>query len=154
MSKRHDAKVYDKLDDLTNGFLNRPFTPTGHEMKNLLWNNKKSFTLSDLESGMVVECENGKRYLVVGETLCRHGFYADFNNFNENLSASVHMNSACEDDIIKVFKPLRCNMIDAISDSNKLGELIWQREPEIAELTMSEIAEKFGVDVERLRIKE
>lgn len=114
---------------------------------------KKDFALSDLESGMVVECENGIRYLVVGQNAYRHGGWNKLSCYNENLTTRPeHCMAGC--DIVRVFKPHNADIIDALSDSDKLGAPIWQREPEIKEVTLEEIAEKFGVEVGSLRIRE
>lgn len=113
---------------------------------------KRDFTLSNLESGMVVECKNGKRYLVAGEYLCRNNGFNKLSDYNEYLISRY--DSELGFDIVRVFKPRLRDAIDAIVSNNKLGELIWQREPEIKEVTLEEIAELLGVEVGSLRIKE
>lgn len=46
-----------------------------------------------------------------------------------------------------------CNMLLPGPTSEKYMKVIWEREPKVREITMDEIAKKFGVPVENLKIK-
>lgn len=44
---------------------------------------------------------------------------------------------------------------DYINDIvNYHGPVVWEREPEVKELALQEVADKFGIPVEQLRIKD
>lgn len=56
--------------------------------------------------------------------------------------------------IQKIFEaPLHCNYSNLIN-STRGYKVLWESEPEIKELTLQEIADKFGIPVEQVRIKE
>ena len=101
---------------------------------------KKDFILSDLESGMVVETRNGWHWIIIGDMLC-----ADKNNsdISQWLNLSNYENNLCrkwcasEFDIMKVYgkRPHGSYLFHYFR--GEYGALIWQREPDIVELTMS-----------------
>lgn len=99
---------------------------------------KKEFTKADLKTGMVVECQDGERFMVIeGEYECECGCTAnpmpigeddnwlDGMNTNSNLTNKTDPNY----NIDKVYAPKMQGigrMFDTVSDR----DLIWQRKPE------------------------
>lgn len=118
---------------------------------------KASFTKSDLKTGMVVEYRNGSRRLVLrdyqgtGEDLLIGDRWSSFNFYNEDLTYS----SGDKDyDIMKVYVAINyCDTLYLLDSKCCKCRVVWERK-EIKEVTLEQIAEKFGVDVKRLRIKE
>jgi hypothetical protein len=114
---------------------------------------------SDLRTGMMIETRNGKKALVMlgcddGDNLVCVDMnddsttYCPLRFYNENLKISA-MNCT-EDDIVKVYRSLpNCEMVSFKQTSK---DLIWERK-EFVEITMDQIAEKFGIPVEQLKIK-
>jgi hypothetical protein len=104
---------------------------------------------SDLKPGMVVEYANGERRLVVTINndlyLISRASFADVKSFNDDLT--------CDSDpkinIVKVFQPKEAASLSSLLDCSNC---IWERPKEIV-LTMQEIADKFGIPVEQLKIK-
>ena len=104
---------------------------------------------SDLKPGIVVEYVNGDKRLVVVINnelylIDTHAF-AVVESFNDDLECA----SNSDINIVKVFQPK-----EAASLSLLLGctNCIWER-PKETVLTMQEIADKFGIPVEQLKIK-
>lgn len=104
---------------------------------------------SDLKPGMVVEYANGNKRLVVVINdelylIGRHMF-AIVESFNEDLT--------CDSDpkinIVKVYQPKEAASLNSLLDCENC---IWER-PKETVLTMQEIADKFGIPIEQLRIK-
>lgn len=113
----------------------------------------KEFKKSDLKPGMVVEYDDGRRRIVLKDSndnlfLASDNCICSLISFNNNLINERHsdltINKIYEIDSI-------CN-IDCILEGEYL-KLIWER-PQTVELTLQEIAEKFNVPVETIRIKE
>ena len=108
----------------------------------------KNFSKEDLKPGMVIEYKSGEKRLVVeinGElSLISNGMFAELNNFNKDLTydRNPHIN------IVAVYK----TEPDSLSRMLQTTDLIWKR-PEEVTLTMQEIADKFGIQVEQLKIK-
>ena len=106
------------------------------------WYLRKTFTKEDIEDGMKVVYRDGiKRYvlkdmLIMLSEGCSDRLYAKANlaEFNNDLTHLCKRNM----DIMEVY--------------NQTGELVWKRK-ETVELTLVEIAEKMGIPVEQLRIK-
>ena len=114
---------------------------------------------SELKSGMVIEDRRGKRGIVLigstqgdvigglGDIGGNKSTWGCLGSFNDDLTSTYGR----EYDIMKVFNP---------DDNLSFGKvfyfiksyLIWKR-VEAVELTMEEIADKFGVDVNNLKIK-
>lgn len=107
----------------------------------------KNFSKEDLKPGMVVEYKSGEKRLVVeinGElSLISNGMFAELNSFNKDLThnRNPYIN------IVAVYetKP------SSLSTMLQTSDLIWKR-PEEVTLTMQEIADKFGIPVEQLKI--
>lgn len=104
---------------------------------------------SDLKPGMVIEYANGDKRLVVVINdelylIGRHMF-ATVESFNEDLTCDNNPKI----NIIKVHQPKEAASFNSLLDCDNC---IWER-PEETILTMQEIADKFGIPVEQLRIK-
>lgn len=112
----------------------------------------KEFTKADLKPGMVVEYNQGDKRLVLkaNENLFLAGIHSicSLNDFDNNL---VYVNDSMLT-INKIYTIKDTSSIDNILNGCDL-ELIWER-PQTVELTLQEIAEKFNVPVETIRIKE
>jgi hypothetical protein len=100
------------------------------------------FTKDKLESGMVVEYRNGERRLVVNRLFIGEIAYGSLGNFDENLK---HKCGNSELDIVKVYKAYDNSFECMFKDYNLT--LIWERK-EVVKLTVKEICEKLGYDVE------
>lgn len=107
----------------------------------------KNFSKEDLKPGMVVEYKSGERRLVVKInselSLISNGMFAELNTFNNNLTCDCNPNI----NIVAVYKTKPSSLATMLHTT----DLIWKR-PEEVTLTMQEIADKFGVPVEQLKI--
>ena len=113
---------------------------------------EKEFTLSDLKAGMLVVVRCGHKYLVAKND--NEGmFFTNEDGWTEYTTKHNDMKSAiCEDfDIMKVYSMPSKNR-DAFNYSTENRKLLFKRK-EPKELTMQEIADKFGIPVEQLKIK-
>lgn len=103
---------------------------------------------SDLKPGMVVEYANGERRLVVTINnelyLISNHMFAKVNLFTDNLECVTNPDR----NIVKVFQPEASSLNSLLNCNN----CIWIR-PKETVLTMQEIADKFGIPVEQLKIK-
>lgn len=112
---------------------------------------RKVFKKSDLESGMVIETKNKRRYLVVNKDIMigSDGFL-DLNHYNESLKEIERIFK--DWDIDKVFKPKRItfgfNQMVNCSET-----LLWERDT-VKEFTIKEIADLLNIPVEQLRIRD
>lgn len=115
----------------------------------------KEFTKANLEPGMVIEHRNGTRMLVVNINGFLHfystnGYITHIENaYNDNLT---YIFNDCTLDIVKVYEIGIFSSLYDILASNKRLNLIWERKMPV-EYTMREIADKLGIPVEQLRIK-
>lgn len=104
---------------------------------------------SDLKPGMVVEYANSEKRLVVTINaelyLISRASFADVKSFNEDLTC----NSDPKINIVKVYQPREAASLSTLLQCNNC---IWVR-PKETVLTMQEIADKFGIPVEQLKIK-
>ena len=104
---------------------------------------------SDLRPGMVVEYANGEKRLVVTINnelyLIGRSSYADVKSFNEDMTCSGNLGI----NIVKVYQPKKAANLNSLLDCENC---IWERPKEVV-LTMQEIADKFGIPVEQLKIK-
>lgn len=104
---------------------------------------------SDLKPGMVIEYANGERRLVIefNNKLALLGDVGWDNLTNHTSDLECVITKNCT--INKVYKP---QDIRGLSFLLKIEHpCIWERKS--VELTMEEIAEKFGINVEQLKIK-
>lgn len=104
---------------------------------------KLKSTLSDNECFIVIT-ESGTPWILIDNILVNDSGYNYLSSYNEDLTLMF-----CN--IIKVYKSHYGNGVTAALNL-KYSTLIWERS-EIVELTMDQIAEKFGVNVENLKIK-
>ena len=107
----------------------------------------------DIQLGMVVEYHCGKKALVI--SVNNEVLFSDTNgymrlkDYDDDL---LVINSDSDKwDIDKIFKVTVESSISTMLNSSFL-KLLWERQKEV-ELTMDEIAEKFGIPVEQLKIK-
>ena len=104
---------------------------------------------SDLKPGMVVEYANSEKRLVViinAELyLISRSSFMNVKSFNEDLT----YNSDSKINIVKVYQPKEAASLSTLLQCNNC---IWKRQKETV-LTMQEIADKFGIPVEQLKIK-
>lgn len=109
----------------------------------------------DIQLGMVVEYHCGKKALVISvndEVLFSDTFgYMRLKDYNDDLTVIDRHDDSGKWDIDKVFKVTLGCSIDTMLNGNFL-KLFWERQKEV-ELTMDEIADKFGIPVENLKIK-
>lgn len=111
------------------------------------------FTKDDLKVGQLMELRGGKKAIVMPyiNGLCfvdENGFWCEPNEYNNEMLA---VNK--EYDIMAVFG-LAEKASEAMMFSTRFRSLLWQREESPVELTIEEIAKKFGVEAGRVRIKE
>lgn len=103
----------------------------------------------DLKSGMVVEYANGEKRLVVTINaelfLISRASFAEVRSFNEDLTC----NGDPKMNIVKVYQPKGAASLSTLLQCDNC---IWERPKEIV-LSMQEIADKFGIPVEQLKIK-
>ena len=104
---------------------------------------------SDLKPGMVIEYANCEKRLVVTINnelyLISRASFMDVKSFNEDLT----YNSDPKINIVKVYQPKEAASLSTLLLCNNC---IWKR-PKETVLTMQEIADKFGIPVEQLKIK-
>ena len=109
-----------------------------------------------LKSGMIVEYRDGQRRLVLMDGIDKfihptgHGIIS---NWNDELVCPK------ADHVIEVIYEGytdKTNHFSLYLDNilKNPGKVIWRREPEIKELTLQEVADKFNIDVKQLRIKD
>lgn len=109
----------------------------------------------DIQLGMVVEYHCGKRGLVISvndEILFSDNVgFMRLTDYDDNLLVIDRHSDSGKWDIDKVFKVTMGCSIDTMLNGSFL-KLLWERQKEV-ELTMDEIAEKFGIPVNNLKIK-
>ena len=108
---------------------------------------------NDLKAGMIVETVNKKLYLLVSNE--RDGLYGLNNegwlrllDFSEDLKC-IHSESCSINKVYSGQQPVGLQYLN-----NFKGNLLWEREKEKIELTLGDIANKLGIPVEQLRIKD
>jgi hypothetical protein len=109
----------------------------------------------DIQLGMVVEYRCGKRALVISVNdeilFSDNNSYMRLKDYDNDLLVIDRHNNSDKWDINKIFKVTIGCSINTMLNGN-LFKLLWKRQKEV-ELTMDEIADKFGIPVEQLRIK-
>lgn len=98
-----------------------------------------------LKPGYVVEYDEGNKFVITQDV---HG-----NNFGLQLGTAI-MWSSLEmlDSIVKVYQIDRPGALHKTYVNSTHLTLVWEKPKEI-ELTMQQIADKFGIDVNQLKIK-
>lgn len=144
-----NGDYYYLLEDYNDG----KYNPNGRRVINKshcdVIEDKQGFTLKYLKTGMVVENRVGERGIILlntpdGDVIGGVGdnkLWGPLDNFNEDLTSSFGLS-----DIVKVYKP-NSNM-NMVSGTN--SELLWSR---TLEISIEDIAEKFGVDEDNIIIK-
>ena len=116
---------------------------------------RKEMKKSDLRSGMVVRLKDRSKRIVIetdkGLLFSGNGTYF----FDRCLNDSMTHEKCPAIDIMEVYKVSEGSEIAKILDPDNDSKLtlIWKR-PEVVEVTMQEVADKLGIPVENLRIKE
>ena len=104
---------------------------------------------SDLKPGMVVEYANSEKRLVVAINaelyLISRSSFMDVKSFNDDLTCTSNPNI----NIVKIYLPREAAGLSVLFECKNC---IWER-PKETVLTMQEIADKFGIPVEQIRIK-
>lgn len=111
------------------------------------------FTKDDLKTGMIVEYKSGEKRLVIrdGIDILTSGDdgWTSLDNYNETLESCSGTTT-----IVKVYEGYTTDKAGTVdSKLNYPGDLIWER-PAKVELTLEQIAEKFNIPVDSLRIKD
>ena len=116
--------------------------------KVLTFNELIQMKKSELKPGMVVQYADGKKRLVTAINdelfLMGENMFAELDKFNEDLINEIHHLN-----IVKVFQPKEAAGLNTLLQCDNC---IWER-PKETVLTMQEIANKFGIPVEQIRIK-
>lgn len=109
---------------------------------------------SDLKTGMVVEIDKGIKFLVLLNTafgnigISKEVGMSDVDGFNDQFIYSGYDPIK----IMRIYSPKYGNQM-SFNNWDEM-KLIWERKPDIKELTLQEIADKFGIEASQLRIKE
>ena len=104
---------------------------------------RKNFTKANLESGMVVECRNGERYLVLRDKLLDSAHWKNINNYTTEMKKYVK--GTHSDDIMKVYDTIGVtNLHNIFYDDNLI--LIWERQ-EVEEMTLEEVCKLLGKEI-------
>lgn len=108
---------------------------------------------SDLRAGNIIECANGYLFLVAYSE--RDGLYGlnndgwlDLSDFEEDFTCIPNKNF----NIDKVYSGKQPVGLKFINDWK--GTCLWNREEAKVELTLKDIAKKFGIPVDKLCIKD
>ena len=113
---------------------------------------EKEMTKKELKTGMVVEYRNGDKRIVlldtpIGDALIGNIGWVDLYYYTNDLRNAT----ASGFDIVAVYEPYHKREMRSLCWNEQ--KCIWRRS-EVKEVTLSEIAEKFGVSVENIRVKE
>lgn len=122
---------------------------------------------SDLRSGMIVVNRKGRKGIVLlnsvngdilgGGLSILNNTWMPLSSLDDNLNYIDYPNQK-DSDIIKVYVPLNNKTMGSFDINNSHAfKLLWERKEETIELTIEltidEIAEKFNVPVENIKIK-
>ncbi len=106
---------------------------------------KKKELKDYLKPGYVVEYDDGSRFIITQDV---HG-----NNFGLQIGAAIMRDSlGILDYIVKVYQIDRPGALHKTFIHDSHLTLVWEKPKEV-ELTMQQIADKFGIDVNQLKIK-
>jgi hypothetical protein len=104
---------------------------------------RKNFTKADFESGMVVECRNGERFLVLRDKLLDGAHWKNIDNYTTEMKECVK--GTYPYDIMKVYDTIGVtNLHNIFSDENLI--LIWERQ-EVEEMTLEEVCKLLGKEI-------
>lgn len=118
---------------------------------------------SDLKPGMICELSDGTFGIVFfghyeyGDCIICPDGYLRLSNLDENLQDKAPVGDCIN--VISVYKSNCLDMYELTWRENhkempESWEKIRERKPELVELTLEEVAKKFGINVKSLRIKE
>ena len=114
---------------------------------------EKELTLSDLNVGMLIEIRRGDKFIIAqneGDIFgTNDSEWLSFDNFEEDMR--YYNRGDYYFDIVKVYGRCKKNNGFYTYDTTN-RDLLFQRK-EKKELTMQEIADKFGIPVDQLKIK-
>lgn len=99
-----------------------------------------AFTKADLRNGMVVECRDGDRYLVLNDRLICNNTWFAISQFANDLSGCANKYT-----IDKVYKTSGYNFDTLFA--NSYLTLIWEREKPAKQMTVEEIEKALGYKV-------
>jgi hypothetical protein len=103
----------------------------------------KNFTKANLESGMIVECRSGERFLVLRDKLLNNRRWRAIENYTSELKENV--NYIYRYDIMKVYDTIGVTSLeDVFHDDNLI--LIWERK-EVEEMTLAEVCKLLGKEI-------
>lgn len=130
------------------------FLSRAAELKGFTYKKENMFTKKDLKSGMVVKTRNNTMFLVVDDKLISTAGFGRLTDYNDDLTVTALVGF----DIMEVYDEVNCwgwGFSKGLSyvEEKKWGKLIWKRD-ETKEITMQEIADKFGIPLKDLRIKD
>jgi len=118
----------------------------------LEWEDFMEFTKDGLKIGYVVQLRNGNYEIVMnslnGVVFMDMGRYTCLDSYTEDLKYGGPLGKY---DVIKVWG-FANDVVQSLFIGTNSRDLLWERK-EPKELTMQEIADKFGVDVKDLKIK-
>jgi hypothetical protein len=114
------------------------------EENDMIFNRANDFNLFD-----IIEMKSGIKLLVTEYSGKYYLSGVDINEYSELTDDLVN-----ELPITKIYRPIHPSALTKLLYSNNVGgyKMIWEKPKEL-ELTLDEIAEKFGVKVENLKIK-
>lgn len=159
--------IYDNLSFSAKDFHNRELVDDVEEflyraamLKGFNYKKKNNmFTKKDLKTGMVVKTRNNTMLLVVDDKLISVSGFLRLTEYNDDLTITDEPDSNIQSgfDIMEVYDDINSWGLGFSSglsyvEKKKWGKLIWKRK-EIKEVTMQEIADKFNIPVDKLRIK-
>lgn len=104
---------------------------------------RKNFTKADFESGMVVECRNGERYLVLKDKLLNSAHWKCISDYTAEMKECAKGTRPY--DIMKVYDTIGVtNLVNVFIDDSLI--LIWERQ-EVEEMTLEEVCKLLGKEI-------
>ena len=141
-NKEFSIMKFDSIEEVNNRFISQFELYKEESLKEKYFNQIKEFYLFKLRNGdLCIQIK--KRLLIFDEG----GFY-DINGFKNDMSHFFGI----EYDIIEVYK-LNDVFTSSLFNLNDYT-LEWEREPEIIELTIGQIAKKYNLDPKQIKIIE
>ena len=114
-------------------------------------NNNMDFTLSDLTDDMIVEIRNGKKYLVISDAkiLIRCDEWLSIDNYLNDLKFNINKVWKIKSKLgyINLINLLTDDYIKRMIDCDKM-EIIYDRNTLPKKMTLSQICNELGYDVE------
>ena len=113
---------------------------------------EKEFTLNDLKVGMLIENKEGEKF-IIAETIdgrligTNETGFTDLKNYDTDMTCWEFASY----DIMRVYNKTKRNIKFYTYDTTNRDLLFQRKEPK--ELTMQEIADKFNIPVDQLKIK-